>query len=82
MKDSQIKAGIVLSYITTAIEILTYLIYTPLLTQVLGQSEYGVYTVVSSFVGYLSLFSCGFGSAYLRHYSIYKIEKSNKKYTV
>ncbi len=79
MKDSQIKAGIVLSYITTAIEILTYLIYTPLLTQVLGQSEYGVYTVVSSFVGYLSLFSCGFGSAYLRHYSIYKIEKKQQE---
>lgn len=79
MKDKQIKIGIVLSYITTAIEILTYLIYTPLLTQVLGQGEYGVYTVVSSFVGYLSLFSCGFGSAYLRHYSIYKIEKKQKE---
>lgn len=78
MKNSQIKIGIIISYITTAIEILTYLIYTPLLTQVLGQSEYGVYTVVSSFVGYLSLFSCGFGSAYLRHYSIYKIEKKQK----
>jgi len=79
MKDNQIKIGIIISYITTAIEILTYLIYTPLLTQVLGQSEYGVYTVVSSFVGYLSLFSFGFGSAYLRHYSIYKIEKKQKE---
>lgn len=79
MRDGQIKTGIIISYITTGIEILTYLIYTPLLTQLLGQSEYGVYTVVASFVGYLSLFSCGFGSAYLRHYSIFKVEKRQKE---
>lgn len=79
MNNGQIKIGIIISYITTLIEILTYLIYTPLLTQLLGQSEYGVYTVVASVVGYLSLFSCGFGSAYLRHYSIYKIEKKQNE---
>lgn len=79
MKKNQLKAGIVLSYITTAIEILTYLVYTPLLTELLGQSEYGVYTVVASVVSYLSLFSCGFGSAYLRFYSIYKVKDEQKE---
>lgn len=79
MKNSQIKAGIIISYITTGIEILTYLVYTPLLTKLLGQSEYGVYTVAASVVSYLSLFSCGFGSAYLRHYSMYKVENKKKE---
>ena len=72
MKKNQLKAGIVLSYITTAIEILTYLVYTPLLTELLGQSEYGLYTLVNGFISNLSLMSFGLGSAYVRYYARYE----------
>lgn len=68
----QIKLGIVLSYVAIAVNMLVQLLYTPLLIQQLGQSEYGLYTLVGSVVNYLSLFSLGFGGAYLRFYSRYE----------
>ena len=38
----------------------------------LGQSEYGVYSIVLPMVSYLNLFSFGLGSAYTRFYTRYK----------
>lgn len=78
-KSSQLKAGVIISYISTIVGILINIIYTPLLTSLLGQSEYGLYTVVASIVNYLSLFSLGFGSAYLRYYSRYKEKNEQEK---
>ena len=37
--------------------------------RLLGQSEYGLYTLVNGFVSNLSLLSFGMGSAYMRYYS-------------
>ncbi len=71
---NQLKLGVVISYMTTIVGIIINLIYTPLLTSLLGQTEYGLYTVVASVVNYLSLFSLGFGSAYLKYYSNYKVK--------
>lgn len=39
--------------------------------RVLGQSEYGVYSLSQSIVGYLSLLNFGFSGSYLRFYSKY-----------
>lgn len=77
-KNSQLKIGVIISYATIAINILINLIYTPLLTSILGQAEYGLYTVVASVVNYLSLFSLGFGGSYIRYYSNYK-EKNKQE---
>ena len=66
---NQLKAGIVLSYISTVISIIIQLIYMPLMIRLLGKSEYGLYSLVSSVVSYLSLFSLGFTGAYLRFFS-------------
>ena len=68
MKD-QLKAGVVLSYLSTGISILIQLVYMPVMIRLLGQSEYGLYTLVSGVVSYLSLFSLGFSGAYLRFFS-------------
>ena len=68
-KTNQLKLGVTLSYFTTAINFLIHLLYTPVMIRLLGQSEYGLYTLVSSVIGYLSLFSLGFSGAYLRFYS-------------
>lgn len=48
--------------------------YTPIMLRLLGQSEYGLYTLSSSIVSYLSILSLGFGSAYVRFYSRYKVK--------
>ena len=37
--------------------------------RLLGQSEYGLYQLVSSVVSYLSLLSLGFGASYMRFYA-------------
>lgn len=66
---NQKKAGVILSYISEIIKILTGLVYTPIMLRLLGQSEYGLYQLVYSIVSYLSLLSLGFGSSYMRYYS-------------
>ena len=69
---NQKKAGVVLFYISEAIKILTARLYTPVMLRLLGQSEYGLYQLVSSVVSYLGLLSLGFTSAYVRYFSIAK----------
>lgn len=72
---NQKKAGIILSYISEAIKILSGLIYTPIMLRLLGQNEYGLYQLVHSVIAYLGLLSLGFGSAYFRFYSRYKAKR-------
>ena len=50
------------------------IIYTPIMLRLLGQSEYGLYNLVNSVVSYLGLLNFGFGSAYVRYYSRYKVK--------
>ena len=66
---NQKKAGVLLSYGQTALSTLISLTYTPVMLRLLGQSEYGLYTLVNGFVSNLSLLSFGMGSAYMRYYS-------------
>jgi O-antigen/teichoic acid export membrane protein len=69
VKVSQKKAGVIISYATEAVKILTSLLYTPIMLRILGSSEYGLYQLVHSVVAYLGLLSLGFGAAYMRFYS-------------
>lgn len=72
MRLDQRKAGILLTYVSEAIKILTTLVYTPLMLRLLGDNEYGLYQTVNSTVLYLGLLSLGFGSAYVRYHSQYQ----------
>ncbi len=78
MKINQKKAGIVLSYLSQGIHILSGLLYTPLMFRLLGQSEYGLYQMVSSAVSCLSLLSFGFSGAYMRFYSRLRADKDEE----
>ncbi|MEG1834487.1 MAG: oligosaccharide flippase family protein [Oscillospiraceae bacterium] len=77
MKINQLKAGVILSYISMGIGTVVSIVYTPIMLRLLGQSEYGLYTLVGSVVSYLSLLSLGFGSSYVRYYSRYKVKNDN-----
>lgn len=72
MKINQVKAGVILSYLQTALNAVISLIYTPIMLRLLGQSEYGVYTLASSMIAYLGLLNFGLSSSYIRYYSRYK----------
>lgn len=78
IKSSQRKIGVLLSYTSQVIQILSGLIYTPIMLRLLGQSEYGLYQLVYSVVSYLGLLSLGFGSSYIRFYSRYKVNNDDK----
>lgn len=69
---SQIKSGVVLSYLNLFIGNIIPFFYTPLMLSILGQGEYGIYTLANTVVGYLSLLSFGMGSAVVRYLTKYK----------
>lgn len=75
---NQLKIGVILSYSSMILGYLISIIYTPIMLRLLGQSEYGLYNLVSSVVSYLGLLSFGFGSAYMRYYSRYKVNNDEK----
>ena len=76
---SQLKSGVVLSYINLIIGNVIPLIYTPMMLSLLGQSEYGLYTLANTIVGYLSLLSFGMGSAIVRYITKYKVSGDKEK---
>ena len=78
MRLDQRKMGVLLTYVSEVIKILTILVYTPLMLRLLGDNEYGLYQTVSSTVAYLSLLSLGFGSAYVRYHARYRVKDDHE----
>lgn len=64
---NQLKTGVVLSYCVIAINIILGLVYTPYMLRMLGQSEYGIYSLATSVIGYLTVLDLGFGNAIIRY---------------
>lgn len=64
----QMTVGVALSYVAIAAELLTGLLYTPIVLRLLGQSQYGIYSLVMSFAGYLTIFNAGANAAYIKFY--------------
>lgn len=69
---NQLRAGILLSYVNLALSSLIPMFYTPLMLQILGQAEHGLYSLANSTVGYLSLLNFGFGSTVIRYFAKYR----------
>lgn len=78
MSHNQLRSGVLLSYLNLAISFVIPFVYTPLMLQMLGQAEYGLYSLSNSVIGYLSLLSFGFGSTIVRYLAKYRAE-GNKK---
>lgn len=76
MRTNQIKAGAILSYVSMGLSTVISLVYTPIMLQRLGDSEFGVYQTVLPIISYLNLLSFGLGSAYIRYYSRARAENN------
>lgn len=74
-EDKQRKVGAILSYVSIVISTLIQLLYTPLLIRKLGQSEYGLYSLVVSIIGYLTIMDLGFGNAIVVYTAKYRVQK-------
>ena len=68
------KLGAMLSYVSIAVSTLIQLLYTPLLIRMLGQSEYGLYSLINSVIGYLTVLDLGFGNAIIVYTAKYRAQ--------
>lgn len=73
------KRGAILSYLSIILSTVVQLVYTPLLIRMLGQSEYGLYSLVSSVIGYLTVLDLGFGNAIVVFTAKYRANKEYEK---
>ncbi|MDD2970586.1 MAG: lipopolysaccharide biosynthesis protein [Lachnospiraceae bacterium] len=78
-EKSQIKAGAVLSYVNLLLGSVLPFLYTPLMLKMLGQLEYGLYSLSTSIVAYLSLLNFGLGSTIVRYVTQYRIQGEKEK---
>ena len=64
---NQRRWGAILSYINILVTIGVGLIYTPVMLRLLGQAEFGLYSLIGSVVGYLSVLDMGLGNTIIRY---------------
>lgn len=63
MIKNQRKIGAILSYVVIALNMVVGLAYTPFLIRSLGQSEYGLYSIINTVISYLTVMDMGFGNS-------------------
>ena len=79
MKKDEIKLGAILSYVIIALNMIIGVAYTPILTSKLGQSEYGLYSLVASVISYLTILDFGFGNAIIIYTARYRAKGEKEK---
>lgn len=79
INSNERKRGAILSYLSIILSTVVQLVYTPLLIRMLGQSEYGLYSLVSSVIGYLTVLDLGFGNAIVVFTAKYRANKEYDK---
>lgn len=79
MKQNQLKAGVIISFLNLALGNLIPFIYTPIMLRILGQAEYGLYGIANSVMGYVQLLNFGIGGAIVRYIAKYRAEGNKKQ---
>lgn len=79
MAINQLKTGALLSYISIILNNIIGLLYTPFMLRMMGQSEYGLYSLVASVVAYLTILDFGFGNAIIRYTAKFRAENRLKE---
>lgn len=78
MPVNQLKAGVVLNYVVIFLNTVVGLLYTPYMLRMMGQSEYGLYSLVASVIAYLTVLDLGFGNAIVRYTAKFRAEKKTE----
>lgn len=80
---NQLKAGAVLSYMVLGLNSIVGIAYTPYMLRMMGQSEFGLYSLVGSVVAYLTIMDFGIGNAIIRYTSKFRAEnKVEEQYSM
>ena len=64
---NELKSGAALNYAVILLNIIVGLLYTPYMLRALGQSEYGMYSLVASVISCLTVLDLGLGNAVVRY---------------
>lgn len=72
---SQLKKGAALSYLTIILTNAVGLVLTPFIIRCLGNSEYGLYTLIGSLIGYISVLDLGLNNTIIRFVSKYRAQQ-------
>lgn len=72
---SQVKKGAILSYVSIALTNIIGLVLTPYIVKSLGNSEYGLYSLIGALVGYLTIMDLGLNNTIVRYVSKYRAEQ-------
>ena len=75
---SQLKKGAALSYFTIFLTNIVGLLLTPFIIKSLGQSEYGLYVLLGSFVAYISLLDFGLSNTVVRFVAKYRVNNDKE----
>lgn len=78
MISKEIKGGALLSYATIFATNIVGIVLTPYIIKSLGASEYGLYTMIGAFVGYLTVLDLGINNSIIRFVAKYRAEKDKK----
>lgn len=79
MIKNQRKIGAILSYVVIALNMVVGLAYTPFLIRSLGQSEYGLYSIINTVISYLTVMDMGFGNSIIIYTARYINQKDKEK---
>lgn len=75
---SQLKKGAILSYVNIFLTNVIGLVLTPFIVKSLGDSEYGLYSLIGALIGYLTIMDLGMNNTIVRYVSKYRAEKDAK----
>lgn len=71
-KLNQLKTGAMLSYVCLGVSNIISILYTPIMLRLLGQSEYGLYNLSNSIIGYLGVLEFGLYDTIIRYTARYR----------
>lgn len=66
---NQRSIGVVIHYLTLALNVIIGVLYTPFMISKLGDSQYGVYALANSLISFVTLLDLGFGQTLVRYIS-------------
>ena len=75
----QRKQGAILTYVNIFISTVVMIFYTPFVIKMLGQSEFGLYSLALSIMGYIAIFDFGLGNAIIVFTSKFLIKNQTNK---
>ncbi|MCH6258375.1 oligosaccharide flippase family protein [Puniceicoccaceae bacterium K14] len=76
---SQVKLGAILSYAVLGLNNIVGVLFLPFMISRLGSSEFGIFSLITSLLAYLTVLDFGFGNAVVRFTAKFKAESKGDK---